>query len=81
MHLYEKQELLELQHQGIQKKRDKLTTLNKELKKTRAQASIFSTFEGEDIKGEYIDPIPASNLSTSPNSEPKATPVTQPKLL
>ena len=68
---------MELQLQGIQKQQKVLTTLIKELKKTKAQESIFSTLEGEDIEGEYIDLIssldltPSSDLTTSPDSKPR----------
>ena len=66
-HLYEQQQLLELQIQGIQKQREELTTLNEELKKTKAQESMFSVSEGKDIEGEYVDLIPALDLTTSSN--------------
>ena len=51
-----------------------------DLKKIRAQASIFSMSEREDLKGEYIDPIPSPNLTTNPKSKPRTTPTTKPDL-
>ena len=36
-----------------------------ELKKIKAQASIFSSSEGEDIEGEYTDPILSPDLMSS----------------
>ena len=51
--------------------------LVEEMKKTRAQASIFSMLEGEDIEGENTNPIPTLNLATSPNSKPRTTPTTK----
>ena len=70
-HLYEQQQLLELQLQGIQKQQEEITTVVKELKRIKAHACIFSTFEGEDIKGEYTYPIPSLNLMLSPDSSSK----------
>ena len=61
--------MLELKLRGIQNERKIITMLVEEMKKARAQASIFSTSQGEDIEGEYTYPIPSSNLTTSPDSE------------
>ena len=76
-HLYEQQQLVELHLQGIQKRREELTTLIEELKKTKVQEVIFSTLEGEDIEGEYIDPLPSLDLTTSLDSKPRTEPSTK----
>ena len=60
---------MELQLQGIQKQQEELTALIEELKKTKAQDVVFSTLEGEDNKGEYTDPIPSPDHTTSLNYE------------
>ena len=49
-HRYE-QQLLKLQAQGIQKQQEEVTTMVEELKKIKAQTSIFPSSEGEDIEG------------------------------
>ena len=69
-HLYE-QQLLELQLQGIQKQQEEITTVVEELKNIKARASIFSSFEEEDIEGEYTNPIPSPNMTPSPDSDSK----------
>ena len=39
-----------------------------ELKKIKAQTSIFPSSEGEDIEGEYMNPIPSPDLTLSLDS-------------
>ena len=50
-HIYELQQLAELQIQGFQKMREERKATLEELKKTRAPDSIFSMAEGDDVEG------------------------------
>ena len=48
--------------------REELAITLEELNKARTQAFISSMLEGDDIEGEYTDPILSPNLTANPDS-------------
>ena len=60
--------------------REELTTALEEMKKTKAQDSIFFMLEGDDDEGEYTNPKPSPDLTTSPDCDPRITIAAKPEL-
>ena len=61
--------------------REELIATLEVIKKDSTQVFISSMLVGDDIKGEYIDPIPSPDLSTSSDSNPRKLKAAQPELM